>query len=406
MGMGLAGLGTASGAAQGLQEILAQRLRERQMALQEQAQRESVELRRRELEMRQQEVEAERASTDEYRQDVLATQAQTQRGMAVDRAARQTPYQFKLARPQAETFKAYGYPVNENISQEQLNSPLANEALEPDEYTYGGNAPTPRAPGSPVKIRGLNGKPVFANPEDAIGKEAWDDPGQASGGGGSALTPGGLDVAATQYASTGQMPPLGMGSSSMRAAIINRAAELFPNLNIAASAGSYRANVGSLSQMTKRYNAVQAYANQAKLSLQNAARLSGNVARSGSPMVNRYRNWANKNLKGSAPLSEFEVFVYTAARDYARVTSGGAESVAQMTDAATEAADVLLNSAQTPEAFAASLKAMQADMDNVTSTIRDQIVNLKTDVGAKPGQAQSEPAQTPAVNPKDPLGIR
>ncbi len=36
MGMGLAGLGTASGAAQGLQEILAQRLRERQMALQEQ----------------------------------------------------------------------------------------------------------------------------------------------------------------------------------------------------------------------------------------------------------------------------------------------------------------------------------------------------------------------------------
>lgn len=143
MGMGLAGLGTASGAAQGLQEILAQRLRERQMALQEQAQRESVELRRRELEMRQQEVEAERASTDEYRQDVLATQAQTQRGMAVDRAARQTPYQFKLARPQAETFKAYGYPVNENISQEQLNSPLANEALEPDEYTYGGNQPTP-----------------------------------------------------------------------------------------------------------------------------------------------------------------------------------------------------------------------------------------------------------------------
>jgi hypothetical protein len=49
MGMGLAGLGTASGAAQGLQEILAQRLRERQMALQEQAQREEMDYRNRAL---------------------------------------------------------------------------------------------------------------------------------------------------------------------------------------------------------------------------------------------------------------------------------------------------------------------------------------------------------------------
>jgi hypothetical protein len=314
----------------------------------------------------------------------------------VDSAARNTAYGQELNVPTAVKFKAYDQPVS-GPSDQMLNSPLANEQMPP--YRFEGNKPQLKLK-SPEEVDQELG--IY---EDKARIDARVNP-KSSGGGGSALTPGGLDVAATQYASTGQMPPLGMGSSSMRAAIINRAAELFPNLNIAASAGSYRANVGSLSQMTKRYNAVQAYANQAKLSLQNAARLSGNVARSGSPMVNRYRNWANKNLKGSAPLSEFEVFVYTAARDYARVTSGGAESVAQMTDAATEAADVLLNSAQTPEAFAASLKAMQADMDNVTSTIRDQIVNLKTDVGAKPGQAQSEPAQTPAVNPKDPLGIR
>jgi hypothetical protein len=34
--------------------------------------------------------------------------------------------------------------VNEKVSQEQLNSPIANESLEPDEFTYGGNAPAPR----------------------------------------------------------------------------------------------------------------------------------------------------------------------------------------------------------------------------------------------------------------------
>ena len=79
------------------------------------------------------------------------------------------------------------------------------------------------------------------------------------------------------------------------------------------------------------------------------------------------------------------MFVYNAARDYARVTSGGAESVAQMTDAANSAAEDLLNTAQNPEQFEAALSAMQIDMQNVTSTLADQIQAIRGKTSAKTG---------------------
>jgi hypothetical protein len=63
-------------------------------------------------------------------------------------------------------------------SRAQLNSPVANEYLEPDQFKAGWNKPAPRAPGTPVKIRGLNGRPEYAYPEDAVGKPAWDEPNQ------------------------------------------------------------------------------------------------------------------------------------------------------------------------------------------------------------------------------------
>ena len=69
MGMGFAPLAAGAGAQQGLDQLLKQRLLERQMALQEQAQRESMDFRNRELSQRATEADEMRKLNEFYRQD-------------------------------------------------------------------------------------------------------------------------------------------------------------------------------------------------------------------------------------------------------------------------------------------------------------------------------------------------
>ena len=400
---GFGALALGSGAAQGLQELLKQRLLERQMALQEQAQREDTDYRNRSL-----------SDSEAWRRLAYEQKVAMDASLAADREAdnQRQGYQQMVgqAKDLAQTYTK-GQPVGDaqvgllratgmgHLAQPtEMPMPEGPGSMPGDTFMGAAFAglpekqPTPS--GTPVKIRGAGGKPIYTTAEDAIGKEAWDDPGQGGAAMGLSLTPGGLDVAARQYAQTGQMPSLGMGNANMRSAIINRAAELFPDLDTAGAGAEYKSNLASLTQLTKRVGAIKPYAAQASLSLDNVMRASADVPRTGSPMVNRYKNWISKNLTGQAPLSRFEVFAYNAARDYARVSAGGAESVAQMTDAAAAAADALLNTAMNPEQLAEVVAAMKADMQNTTSTLEQQLAETKARIRQKPGE-KSAPVEAP-----------
>jgi hypothetical protein len=86
---------------------------------------------------------------------------------------------------------------------------------------------------------------------------------------------------------------------------------------------------------------------------------SDKVIRTGIPIVNRYTQWAfGQALTGRKELTRFETYIYTAAREYAKVTSGGAMSAQGLTDSASREAEKLLNAAQTPQAFKAAIEAM------------------------------------------------
>lgn len=174
MGFGIAGLMGAAGAGQGLQELLKQRLLEREMALREQTARENAAYRDRELSMRQGEIESDR----EYRRGVDAEMAKYREAQAVGQAAREMPYGFKLDPQFAPKLKAHGYPVVDQTTVKPELGPEMGQSYAEQSY-YGGNQPTPSGTGTPVKVKGLNGRPVFMTPQDAIGKEPWDDPGQA-----------------------------------------------------------------------------------------------------------------------------------------------------------------------------------------------------------------------------------
>lgn len=405
----LSALGIGWGASQGLEQLLARRLAEAELQQRRELAEHELAMRQQSL---QQQAEMERAQMESMNawrgfqaenamaDNELASQVAMERqGKNIaESTPRGTKFRAKTDADVLGRIKAFNPALVRDVSDPMAEGP----GIEPT-YEFAGLPEKETAPkGRYITVPGSGGPVNRWVPQEEEAQE-YVAP-KSTSGGGSSLTPAGLDVAATQYATTGQMPPLGMGNAQMRAAIINRAAEMFPGLNVGKEAAGYRAESGSLLQMTKRYNAVEAYANQAAQSLENARRLAPSVSNSGSPMVNRYRNWVNKNLKGSAPLSQFEVFVYTAARDYARVTTGGSESVAQMTDAATEAADALLNTAQTPEAFMATLSAMKADMDNVKSSYRAQMEQLMGSVGNTPGSERqaNTPAPTDVVWERDP----
>jgi hypothetical protein len=83
------------------------------------------------------------------------------------------------------------------------------------------------------------------------------------------------------------------------------------------------------------------------------------------PAVNRFVNWFRQELTGDPTLSAFETYIYTAAREYAKATGGGALSNQQLTDSATKEADKLLNAAKTPGGLEAAANAMIVDMENV-----------------------------------------
>jgi hypothetical protein len=400
--MGIAGLMTGAGAAQGLEALIRQRLAEREMKNREVQVQQAGELANRRMAADEEQnawerqrnlgLDAERSALAQERSRLAD---QTAGEDFSKKVVESTSVGGSFSPKMAGVLKAYGQGgVVRNAVQGTQSDPETGTEVPAEQYFRGYTAP---------EAEKFNaGEMASQDRKDAATQRTTDQENlvkltaslRPPAQGGASLTPGGLDVAATQYATTGSMPPLGMGSADMRSAIINRAAELFPDLNVASEAAGYSANKGSLVQLTKRYNATKAYAEQAKLSLQNAGQLAPSVAQSGTPLVNKYKNWANKTLRGSAPLSRFEVFVYTAARDYARVTSGGAESVAQMTDAANEAAESLLNSAMTPDAFSAALEAMQIDMDNAMGTLGDQIATVRGQAGRRPNTDPSAP-QTP-----------
>lgn len=194
------------------------------------------------------------------------------------------------------------------------------------------------------------------------------------------FTPNALFQNALVYGLEGKLPAMGMGSNPLvrnaRSAIQNKASA------IAAAAGTdlptvqaeYRANSTTLNKLLPQAQATANFANTAKDNIQLALGQSPKVSRTDSAWINQMTNSFTRGATPAAALTKFEIYIYTAAREYAKVTTGGALSAQALSDTAAKEATKLLNAAQSPEAFQAAVGAMQDDMDN---TIRQQSAGIK-----------------------------
>ena len=220
------------------------------------------------------------------------------------------------------------------------------------------------------------------------------------------LNPAALDMEATQLLLTGQMPSLGMGGTRERVQVINRAAEMAAEQghtveDYIAGRATWKADVSSLSQITKISDAVQGFENTALENMKVAESLmnKGAGTRAG-PVINRWFQ-AGKSATGDPDVAAFNTAMGTVAGEYGKIISGGSASIAATPEGARKEAADWLDKIQSPEAIRAQFSVARRDMENRKNSlfrqrgfIQQRIKDPTAPVQVPPSTAGSSAADT------------
>lgn len=266
----------------------------------------------------------------------------------------------------------------------------------------------PPEAGAPVAVVGPDGKPTYVNKTDAIGKRPYEKPSANVILNGSAgLQGGGLDLAAQTYLQTGTMPS---GLSRVPGAslkIVERAAQLAAeNGDTAKTAVLNRqavaAGKAALSKLTTQKALVGAFEKTAMKNMELAASLSSELARSGSPLLNRAIMSFRQGVTGDPQTAKFVNALIAARTEYAKVLSG-ATGASGITDSARAEADHLFSSVSNDETLQAVLQVARQEMGNRMSSFDEQIaeVNASTSArGPNPAPDASAPVAQQRLTPE------
>jgi hypothetical protein len=206
------------------------------------------------------------------------------------------------------------------------------------------------------------------------------------------LTPEGRDLAAKQFAMTGQLIPMGMGkeASKARAGIINRAAEMYSGLDLASQQAAYAAN-SALVKLRGQREALGAFEGTALKNLDLFLSLATKVPDSGSPALNQPLRYANEKMFGGDALTAFNTARRTVVPEFAKILANPGLS-GQLSDTARkEIEDVVSGNATLKQTIAAA-KVLKTDAANRRTAYDDQITGLEKMIATPPGQ---KPADKP-----------
>jgi hypothetical protein len=216
-----------------------------------------------------------------------------------------------------------------------------------------------------------------------------------------AFTPQAIANAAARYNTDGTLPPMGMGKAGTmgRAAILNQAAILAQQSGLSgddqrvAQLGN-KANAAALSKLQTQQTMVGAFEKNANKNADMALSLSGQVDRTGVPIFNAWMQAGQKSVTGNAKLAEFHASNETFVNEYAKIMSGSMGNTA-VSDSARNQAHSLLNTAQTPEAYAAVVNRLKLEMQNRMAGFEEEKQALRGSMST--GYKPPAPAVAPAA---------
>lgn len=214
------------------------------------------------------------------------------------------------------------------------------------------------------------------------------------------LTQEGLDLAANQYAMTGQMPPMGMASTQARSAIINRAAELYPAGTIAENKAAFDANKASLTQLQKSYDAIVSFERTAQKNLNVLLDSAKNITDTGSPWINTPIRLVQEKLLGNADIPAFRAARRIDVNEIAKIVSNP-NMTGVLTNEARNEIDSLVPDNVTIGQLIRVGQLMRRDMNNRKTSIEEQIADIQKRIGGirtnRPGNQNSDPGVKPTI---------
>jgi hypothetical protein len=213
------------------------------------------------------------------------------------------------------------------------------------------------------------------------------------------LTPEARDQMATYFATTGQLPNLGMGAAvaATRAQIINRAAEMFPNVTFASNAANFQANKASLKNVQGTLDTLTAFENTGLKNLAMFTDAAAKIPDTGIPWLNTPVRMLSEKLVGSENMSVVNAARQVALREIARVTNDPKLSGVLSDSSRKEVQDLSPTNATLPQIVAVA-KTLQTDMANVHSSLSDQRDAINSRIGTNPtGAAPAPTAPAPGV---------
>lgn len=177
------------------------------------------------------------------------------------------------------------------------------------------------------------------------------------------LTQAAVDQSAWQYALTGQMPSIGLGSNAQaqakRNAIQNRAAELDSNGSIASNKAMLTALTSTLAENTKYQSTMTRSINTVDQNLNLLEDAASKVNSYNSPLINEWNNLAKTKVIGDGDVNSYQSAIQTVRSEYSTILARG--------------------QGQTDSTRAEAAKLIP---DNITKTQLQQVLNVLRSEGA------------------------
>lgn len=214
------------------------------------------------------------------------------------------------------------------------------------------------------------------------------------------LSPEALDKMAEMFATTGQLPTMGMGRAAAlaRSQVINRAAELYPNVQFATNRAAFDANRQSLKQAQTRMDQVDAAEQTAGKNLDVFLNTAKQVIDTGSPWINKpLRDVAGQGL-GSADMEAFNAARQTAIQEIAKVLNNP-QGGAAPSDAARKEVETLIGPNATLKQIYSAANILRTDMKNRHDAYQGQINAITQRIGSATGGGAQTAAPQPTATP-------
>jgi hypothetical protein len=173
-------------------------------------------------------------------------------------------------------------------------------------------------------------------------------------------------------------------------------------------AAGFQALLGSYKNVRKQYDMTQQAVNQAQYLGKALYDTSNNFKRFGYPAPNRVAVWASTQLgdkETQEAVGRFKVALMAFSREYMRVVTGGARSVAELSIGAQDTADDVLARFDTWDVLNAKVDQAFIEMNYVSKSFQDQMNNIQNElgpsgvVGLTGGSGFQPPAKSPIEKP-------